>query len=69
MLKISKLADYATVIMHWLSTHGDEHFSANVISERTGIGAPTVSKVLKLLNDYFYYTSILQESGPKYLSS
>jgi len=51
MLKISKLADYATVIMQWLSTHDDDRFSAAMVSERIGIAVPTVSKVLKLLSD------------------
>ncbi len=51
MLKISKLADYATVIMQWMSTYGDDRFSATMVSEHIGISVPTVSKVLKLLGD------------------
>ena len=51
MLKISKLADYATVVMHWLSQHKDDHYSATAIAEQIAVGVPTVSKVLKSLND------------------
>lgn len=68
MLKISKLADYATVIMHWLSTHSDERFSATVISKQIGIATPTVSKVLKLLNDAELVTSTRGTQGGYHLS-
>jgi FeS assembly SUF system regulator len=51
MLKISKLADYATVILSLLSTVAEEKFSASGVSDKTGIPTPTVSKVLKLLNE------------------
>ncbi|MCB1827580.1 MAG: SUF system Fe-S cluster assembly regulator [Coxiellaceae bacterium] len=69
MFKISKLADYATVIMHWLSQHADARFSATVISEQTGIAAPTVSKILKLLNDAGLVTSTRGAQGGYHLSS
>ena len=68
MLKISKLADYATVIMHWLSMHNDDCFSATVISEQVGIATPTVSKVLKLLNDAGLVTSTRGAQGGYHLS-
>lgn len=68
MLKISKLADYATVIMHWLSSRQEGCFSASVIAERTGIALPTVSKVLKRLNDVHLVTSVRGVQGGYQLS-
>jgi FeS assembly SUF system regulator len=51
MLKISRLADYATVIMNFLVRHGDASFSASAIAEQTLIRTPTVSKLLKMLQE------------------
>lgn len=51
MLKISRLADYSTVVMHFLANHADQHFSAASIAERTGLALPTVSKLLKQLSE------------------
>ena len=49
MLRISKLTDYATVILAALSDRPADPTSANELAERTGIAAPTVSKLLKEL--------------------
>lgn len=49
MLRVNKLADYATVVMGDLATHPERHHSAAEIAARTGVAAPTVSKVLKRL--------------------
>ncbi|HSF78689.1 MAG TPA: SUF system Fe-S cluster assembly regulator [Steroidobacteraceae bacterium] len=49
MLRISKLTDYATVILAALSERPGDFHSAPELSERTGIGLPTVSKLLKEL--------------------
>lgn len=51
MFKISRLADYATVTLSLLSAAEDRRYSTTEVSDKTGIPAPTVSKVLKLLND------------------
>lgn len=51
MLKISKLADYATVVMNFLATKAGERYSAAQVAAETHITAPTVSKILKLLNE------------------
>lgn len=51
MIKISKLADYATVIMNYLSAHPSDSFSASVIAEQVHLALPTASKILKLLNE------------------
>jgi FeS assembly SUF system regulator len=49
MLKISKLADYATVIMSFLALKPGQVWSAVQIAEQVQVAAPAVSKVLKLL--------------------
>jgi len=51
MIKISRLADYATVIMSFLATNAGERFSATQVASETRISTPTVSKILKLLNE------------------
>lgn len=48
MLRISKLTDYAILIMVEL-TRDDEMLSAHALAERIRIEVPTASKVLKLL--------------------
>jgi len=49
MLRISKLTDYATVILAALAEQPDEVRTAVAIAEQTHIAAPTVSKLLKQL--------------------
>lgn len=49
MLRISKLADYGTVMMSLMARRPGETYSAAKISARLGIGQPTVSKILKML--------------------
>ena len=48
MLRISKLTDYAILMMVELTRDG-EMLSAHALSDRVGIETPTASKVLKLL--------------------
>lgn len=49
MLKLSKLTDYATVILSFMAKD-DEHTRSSVeIANSTGIALPTVSKILKSL--------------------
>ena len=48
MLRISKLTDYAILIMVEL-TRDHEMLSAHALAERVGVEVPTASKVLKLL--------------------
>jgi FeS assembly SUF system regulator len=47
MLRISKLTDYGTVILAALSSAPDRRHTASEVAERTGLGVPTVSKLLK----------------------
>ena len=49
MLRISKLTDYATVIMADLAGRDGECCSSPVVAESTRLEAPTVAKVLKTL--------------------
>ncbi len=49
MLRISKLADYATGIMNHLAHYPAQVFSAAEIAHQVHISSPTVSKILKLL--------------------
>ncbi|MHB9841818.1 SUF system Fe-S cluster assembly regulator [Paraburkholderia terrae] len=49
MLRMSKLADYATVIMITMARDPEAVKSAGSLAETTGIPAPTVSKVMKTL--------------------
>ncbi|WP_423062671.1 SUF system Fe-S cluster assembly regulator [Candidiatus Paracoxiella cheracis] len=63
MLKISRLADYATVIMSFLASKSRGHFSATQIAAETRISAPTVSKILKLLNESSLVNSVRGVNG------
>ncbi len=49
MLRVSKLTDYATVVMTCLVDAGDGVLSAQVLAERARLELPTVSKLLKQL--------------------
>lgn len=49
MLRMSKLADYGTVVMTYLARTPEQARSASEISAGVGLGLPTVSKLLKLL--------------------
>jgi FeS assembly SUF system regulator len=50
MLRISKLTDYATVILGALAGEPARLQTATALAERTHIAAPTVSKLLKQLH-------------------
>jgi FeS assembly SUF system regulator len=50
MLRVSKLTDYATVVMTCLAAVGDGVTSAQTLAERARLEAPTVSKLLKQLS-------------------
>ena len=49
MLRISKLTDYGTVVLAELAATPDTVCSAADVAQATGIGLPTVSKLLKRL--------------------
>lgn len=50
MLRLSKLTDYAVVIMAYLSQYPGLAVNAKSIAEYTGIALPTTSKLLKRLS-------------------
>ena len=49
MLKISKLSDYAVVILAEISKGKEGRYSASTLVKKTRLPEPTVSKVLKIL--------------------
>ena len=49
MLRMSKLTDYATVVLAHLARAGGRLHSAADVAAATGLAVPTVSKLLKLL--------------------
>ncbi|MFZ7095658.1 SUF system Fe-S cluster assembly regulator [Luteimonas dalianensis] len=49
MLRVTRLTDYATVVLTVLAARPDAVLSAAELAERAGLEAPTVSKVLKPL--------------------
>jgi DNA-binding IscR family transcriptional regulator len=50
MIKLSKLSDYAIVVLSRLAADRGEVMTTSMLSIETGIPEPTVSKVLKLLS-------------------
>jgi FeS assembly SUF system regulator len=61
MLRISRLTDYATVILASLA--GGSLASATDVADRTRIGLPTVSKLLKELQHAGLVTSVRGAHG------
>ena len=49
MLRISKMTDYAIMVMVELNASRGEVLNAHALAERSHLELPTVSKVLKLL--------------------
>jgi FeS assembly SUF system regulator len=63
MLRISKLADYGTVVMVFLAKHGDSLSNARDIALKTHITVPMVSKLLKRLTAAGLLISVRGMSG------
>lgn len=57
MLRISKLADYGTVVMVYLAKQSQELCNARDIALQTHLSVPTVSKILKRLTGAGLLTS------------
>lgn len=49
MLRVTKLTDYATVVLTVLASEPDAVLSAAGLAERAGLETPTVAKILKPL--------------------
>ena len=63
MLKMSRLADYATIIMNTLTTNPEQIFSSAEVAKKTHITTPTVSKVLKMLSEAKLVSSVRGNLG------
>ena len=63
MLRISKLADYGTVIMVYLANHPELLCNARDIADQTHLKLPTVSKLLKRLTGAGLLVSVRGVSG------
>jgi len=68
MLRISKLADYGTVVMVYLTKHEKKLCNAREIASHTHISIPTVSKILKRLTVAGLLTSVRGVAGGYRLS-
>lgn len=58
MLRISKLADYGTVVMVYLAKHPKQLCNARDIARDTHLSVPTVSKLLKRLTQAGLLSSV-----------
>lgn len=63
MLRISRLTDYGTVVLAHLAHDGAALASASEVAAATGIGLPTVSKLLKALGKAGLVTSTRGSHG------
>jgi FeS assembly SUF system regulator len=63
MLRISKLTDYAIMVMVELAESGDQVLSAQTLADRCHLELPTVSKVLKMLTRSSLVKSFRGASG------
>jgi len=63
MLKLSKLTDYAVIVLGCLAEQQGKPVSASFVSVKTGLPEPTVQKVLKLMASARIITAIRGASG------
>ena len=63
MIRISKLADYAVVMLTSMAQERGVVLSAPALSERTRISEPTVAKVLKMLSRQGIVLSVRGAAG------
>lgn len=63
MIKLSKLSDYAIVVLSRLAAEKEGVMTTGQLSEETGIPEPTVSKVLKLLAKQKIVSSVRGANG------
>ena len=63
MLRISKLADYGSIVMVYLAKHEHELCNARDIALQTHLAVPTVSKILKRLAGAGLLTSVRGVAG------
>jgi FeS assembly SUF system regulator len=63
MLRISKLTDYGTMVLACLAARPDVRHTATTVAERTRLGLPTVSKLLKNFHRAGLVTSVRGARG------
>ncbi len=63
MFKLSRLTDYAVVILSSLEKECPNHVAVGFVAEQTHLPEPTVSKVLKLLGKADIVTSVRGATG------
>ena len=63
MIKVSKMADYAVVVLASLARSDDALMTASGVSAKTGLPEPTVAKVLKLLSRGNFLDSVRGATG------
>lgn len=69
MLRISKLSDYAIVVLGQMARQPERTFAANELAESSGIGTPTASKILKVMARAGLLTSTRGAHGGYQLTS
>ena len=63
MLKLSKLTDYAVIVLCCLGEQGGKPVSASFLAERTKLPEPTVQKVLKKMSSKKIITALRGSAG------
>ncbi len=63
MVRITKLTDYAVVILAFIASDPNRLFQAKEISNHTSINLPTVSKLLKMLAKNNFLLSLRGKDG------
>jgi FeS assembly SUF system regulator len=63
MLRISKLTDYGTMVLACLAAQPGGRHAATAVAERTRLGLPTVSKLLKCFHRAGLVTSVRGARG------
>lgn len=63
MLRISKLADYGTMVTAYMARRPDQLFNAGEIAQALHLGQPTVSKILKMLGRDTLVVSVRGAAG------
>jgi FeS assembly SUF system regulator len=63
MLRISKLSDYGTMVLACLAAQPGARHTAAAVAERTRLGLPTVSKLLKSFHRAGLVTSVRGSHG------
>jgi FeS assembly SUF system regulator len=69
MLRISKLTDYAIIVLGHMARNPQQTFAATELADSAGVNVPTVSKVLKTLTRAQVLTSTRGVKGGYQLAS